>query len=75
MFNRIASARFVHLFKARAAEGRAANYEGARAKTNLKVSANDPAPRPSSFSIPARLHITTNTPILRRTGRARTVGL
>ena len=74
-FDRIVSARFVHLFKARAAEGRAPNHEGARAKTSVTVSATDPAPRPSSFSILARLHITTNTPILRRTGRARTVGL
>ena len=74
-FDRIVSARFVHLFKARAAEGRAPNHEGARAKTSVTVSATDPAPRPSSFSILTRLHITTNTPILRRTGRARTVGL
>ena len=75
MFNRTASARFVHLFKARAAQGRAPNQEGARAKTLVKVSANDLAPRPSSFGISARLHITTNTPILRRTCRARTVEL
>ena len=66
-FDRIVSARFVHLFKARAAEGRAPNHEGARAKTSVTVGATVPAPRPSSFSIPARLHIATNTPILRRT--------
>jgi hypothetical protein len=75
MFDRIASGCIVHRQTARAAEGRAANYEGARAKTNVTVSATDLAPRPSSFCIPARLHITTNTPILRRTCRARTVGL
>jgi hypothetical protein len=75
MLDRIASARFVHLFKARAAQNHAPNHEGARAKTNVTANANDPAPRPSSFGIPARLHITSNTSILRRTGRARTVGL
>jgi hypothetical protein len=75
MFELVASGCFVHRLKARAARARAANHEGARAKTNVRVSATDLAPRPSSFGIPARLHITTNTPILRRTGRARTVGL
>jgi hypothetical protein len=75
MFDRIASARFVRLLKARAAEGCATDQDGARAKTNVTANANDPAPRPSSFGIPARLHVTTNTSILRRTGRARTVGL
>jgi hypothetical protein len=74
-FGRVASARFVHLPEARAAQGRAPSYEGARAKTNVRVSATDPVPRPSSFGILARLHITTNTSILRRTCRARTVGL
>jgi hypothetical protein len=67
MFGRIASVRFVRLLKARAAEGRAPNYEGARAKTSVTVGATVPAPRPSSFSILTRLHIATNTPILRRT--------
>ena len=75
MFDRIASARFVHLLKAHAARGCAPNQAGARAKTNVRVSATATAPGPSSFGIPARLHITTNTPILRRTSRARTVGL
>jgi hypothetical protein len=75
MFGRMASVRFVRLLKARAAEGRAPNYEGARAKTSVTVGATVPAPRPSSFSIPARLHIATNIPILRRTCRARRVGL
>jgi hypothetical protein len=75
MFDGTASGCFVCLHKARAAEDRAPNYEGARAKTDVIVSATDLAPRPSSFRIPARLHITTNTPILRRTCRARTVGL
>jgi hypothetical protein len=51
------------------------DHDGSRAKTNVNVSATDPAPRPSSFGIPARLHITTNTPILRPTRRARRVGL
>ena len=74
-FDRIAGARFVHPHKARAAQGRAPTHEGARAKTNVTVSATDPAPRPSSFGIPAHLHITTNTSILRRVCRARTVGL
>jgi hypothetical protein len=74
-FDQIASARFVHRLKTRAAQGRAPSQEGARAKTNVIVSATDPAPRPPSFGILARLHITTNTSILRRICRARTVGL
>jgi hypothetical protein len=74
-FHRVANAHFVRLLKARAAQDRASNQKGARAKTNARASATDPTPGPSSFSIPARLHITTNTPILRRTCRARTVGL